>query len=106
MAAGDALRFAVRASSPGFAAVIGTDARGARMPYAPSTLPSARAVAVAAGTLVALPGAVALDDVVGPERVTAWHCDTPVVLEALLDGEEAGCTSTAVVLHKRPRGPR
>lgn len=105
VAAGDAVRFAVRTSAPSFVAVIAIDPSGRGAVYFPT---GARAEPVAPGAEVALPLATRLDATVGEERLVGLFCDSPVELEPLRARLErdpaavpAGCQVTTWSFVKR-----
>lgn len=111
---GDAIRFEVRASEDSVVAVIGIDASGAVTPYVEE-------VAIEAGGPQLLPGAILLDETLGPEWIVAFFCSAPLGTERLLEaGTEAleraggdpsaelhldvpGCLQTSLLIRKELR---
>lgn len=77
LAPGDAIRFEVRTSEPAVVAVLGIDAAGAVTPYVEE-------VAIEAGGPQVLPGAILLDETLGPERIVALFCREPIGRAALV----------------------
>lgn len=114
LAPGDAIRFEVRTSEPAVVAVLGIDAAGAVTPYVEE-------VAVDAGGPQVLPGAILLDETLGPERLVALFCSEPLGRAGLLEaGAEAleraggdpaaelhleapGCLQTSLLIRKVAR---
>lgn len=114
LAPGDAIRFEVRTNEPSIVAVLGIDAVGAVTPYVDE-------VAIEADGPQLLPGAIRLDDTLGPERIVALFCSEPMGRERLLEiGAEAlrqargdpadelrldapGCTQTSILVRKERR---
>ena len=83
LAPGDAIRFEVRTGEPAIVAVLGIDAAGAVTPYVDE-------VAIESEGPQLLPGAIRLDETLGPERIVALFCSEPVGRERLIEaGAEA-----------------
>jgi hypothetical protein len=116
--AGDEIRFALAASRPGYAVVIGLDATPAATLYVP-TAPAAGPVRVAGGPTT-LPGSIVADATPGVERIVAVVCATETAPELLRQRAQAalasaggdparvptlgtGCNESSVLLHKEPR---
>jgi len=76
--AGDRLDFVVSTERAAFLALVGVDATGAVEIYYPQT---ASAAPIAAGREQLLPTGVALDAVLGVERIHAVFCDRPFAVE-------------------------
>ncbi|HLV60130.1 MAG TPA: hypothetical protein VKY51_01870 [Fredinandcohnia sp.] len=77
LAPGDAIRFEVRTEEPRIVAVLGIDAAGVVTPYVDE-------VAIEAEGPQLLPGAIRLDETLGPERIVALFCDEPLGRTRLL----------------------
>ena len=78
LAPGDAIRFEVRAGEPAVVAVLGIDAAGAVTPYV-------EGIALEPGEPAVLPGAIRLDETLGPERLVALFCPTPIDRDRLVE---------------------
>lgn len=108
---GDLVRFVYSSARPRYLAVLSLDAARHASIYFPNAPLSPR---VAAGTDVALPSSVMLDQTLGRERVVALFCDAPVALEPLrlafeqsgnLDSIPDGCETHTLVLNKEALAP-
>jgi Domain of unknown function (DUF4384) len=103
---GDLVRLAVTTERPAYLVVGSIDAAGQVTIYHPTN--GARAAAIEAGTDRLLPGAVALDDTLGPESVVAFFCAEPVPVadvRAALAAASAvpGCAMDRIEWIKRAR---
>lgn len=112
LAPGDDIRFEVRTSEPAVLAILGIDAAGAVTPYVEE-------LALEAGGPQLMPGAIRLDDTLGPERIVALFCEQPLGRAKLLElgaqalaragGDPAselrleapGCVQTSLLIWKR-----
>ena len=77
MAPADEVRFAVTADRASYLVIAGVDASGRVAIYFPEGA-AGRAAPIEAGTDQLLPGAIALDEAPGPERIIAFFCRAPV----------------------------
>jgi hypothetical protein len=107
--AGDQVRFVYTAHHPSYLAILSYDSAGHMNVYHPQ---GPRAELAPAGTDVALPSSVILDDTTGRELITGLFCDREVELAPLTkqllerQGEVSppdGCRSVRLVLHKEAR---
>jgi hypothetical protein len=76
---GDAIRFSVSSSRPAYLIVLGLDSRPSVSVYVPSSSDTRPTVS---GTDVLVDGSIVLDDTLGPERVVALFCPTPLGIES------------------------
>lgn len=89
VAPGDALRFEVSGSGPGYVAVLGIDAAGHVSSYVPASGPMP---SIAGGSPTVLPGSVLADDTLGVERIVALLCAEPRPLDELRAAAVAALT--------------
>ncbi|MEZ4465528.1 MAG: hypothetical protein R3F43_13890 [bacterium] len=98
---GDRLRFVVDLSAPGQVQIVSRGADGALA----AVWPAAGAQAMPAGRDQLVPGAVALDDAPGEERLYLVHC-TDAAPACTASGEgftcPAGCTTSLFVVGREP----
>jgi anti-sigma factor RsiW len=108
---GDLVRFVYSSSRTRYLAVLSLDAAQHASVYFPEAPLASR---VTAGTDVALPSSVLLDQTLGREQVVALFCDAPVPLAPLrtlfeqsgsLSSLPAGCETHTLVLHKQALAP-
>jgi hypothetical protein len=83
----DSVRFAVKAPVNGFVAVLSRDARGMVTVYYPF---KGKTAAAYRATEPMLPGALELDDTLGPEDVYALHSTQPFELKWAVEALKAG----------------
>jgi hypothetical protein len=116
--AGEEIRFSIAVAAPGFAVVLGLDARPSVRIYVPAAgAAPAGPVSVGPTQSATLPGSVIADATQGFERIVAVVCPTSISPEALRGKAEAalaeadgrpewvaslgtGCSESAVLLRK------
>jgi hypothetical protein len=118
--AGDEMRFSIAVAAPGFAVVLGLDARPSVSIYVPAAgATPAGPVAVGPTPSATLPGSVIADATEGFERIVAVVCPTTISPETLRGKAEAaleeaggrpervaslgtGCSESVVLFRKTP----
>jgi hypothetical protein len=117
---GEEMRFSIAVGTPGFAVVLGLDARPSVSIYVPAAAPAPVApVSIGPTPSASLPGSVIADATEGFERIVAVVCPTAISPETLRAKAEValaeaggrpervaslgtGCSESAVLFRKMP----